>query len=252
MKPANSVAAVPGVFDPTAIATIGHNQPPASPFDAVRQEIEDLFEEAKHWADGDPIDSQEMHDAIEKLRDGIHEAGKRADALRVEEKKPLDDQVKAIQDRYNVYIQPKRGKVDLAKSTLDTLLTPWRTAKAAAAAAEAARVAAAAEAARVAAVAAIQASSGNLASREEAEELLADAKRLEKTAKRADKAATTGTGLRTVWRAELVDEEAAMEWTWARAKEEVLTVAQRNADEVVRGGARQVPGFRVVESKVAS
>lgn len=244
-------------FDPTAIVGAelppkDHNQPPETPFDTVKQEIEDLFEEAKNFADGEPISDQATHDAIEKLRDGIHEAGKRADALRVEEKKPLDDQVKAIQDRYNVYIKPKSGKVDLAKSTLDTLLTPWRTAKAAAAAHEAARVAAAAEAARVAAQEAIRASTGNLVAREEAEELLADAKRLEKTAKRADKAATVGTGLRTVWRAELVDEETAMDWLWARAKEEVLAVAQRNADEHVRGGARQVPGFVVREEKVAS
>nr|WP_064246999.1 hypothetical protein [Rhizobium leguminosarum]OAP95127.1 hypothetical protein A4U53_18065 [Rhizobium leguminosarum] len=239
-------------FDPTAMATIGHNQPEPTPFDAVKQEIEDLFEEACHWADGEPISDQATHDAIEKLRDGIHEAGKRADALRVEEKKPLDDQVKAIQDRYNVYIKPKSGKVDLAKSTLDTLLTPYRTAKAAAAAQEAARVAAAADAARVAAQEAMRASSGNLTARADAEELAAEAKRLEKTAKRADKAATVGTGLRTIWKAVLEDEEAAMDWLWARAKEEVLAVAQRNADEVVRGGVRVVPGFRVVESKVAS
>ncbi|MBB5664767.1 hypothetical protein GGE68_002964 [Rhizobium leguminosarum] len=238
-------------FDPTAIATPPktHNQ---SPFDAIKQEIEDLFDEAKNWADGEPITSQEMHDQIERLRDGIHEAGKRADALRVEEKKPLDVKVKEIQDRYNVYIAPKKGKVDMAKSTLDTLLTPWRTAKAIAAAEEAARVAAAAAAAKLAADEAIRASSGNLAAREEAEELLADAKKLEKTAKRADKAATVGTGLRTVWDVTLVDEEAAMDWLWARAKAEVLAVAQKNAEEVVRAGVRNVPGFAVVERKVAA
>ncbi|XKM40353.1 hypothetical protein A4U53_030965 [Rhizobium ruizarguesonis] len=98
----------------------------------------------------------------------------------------------------------------------------------------------------------MRASSGNLTARADAEELAAEAKRLEKTAKRADKAATVGTGLRTIWKAVLEDEEAAMDWLWARAKEEVLAVAQRNADEVVRGGVRVVPGFRVVESKVAS
>lgn len=244
-------AAAPA-FDPTAVAQVGHNQPPAPAFDTICEEINDLFDEAKNWADGEPITSPEMHDAIEKLRDSIHEAGKRADALRVEEKRPLDDQVKAIQDRYNPYIQPKRGKVDMAKSTLDALLTPWRTKVAQEKAAEAARKAAEAEAARQAAQAAIQASSGNLAAREEAEALLADAEALEKSAKRADKAATTGTGLRTVWTAELVDEDAAMEWTWARAKGEVLAVAQRNADEAVRAGVRQVPGFRVVEGKVAN
>ncbi|RWX22159.1 hypothetical protein EHH54_39390 [Rhizobium leguminosarum] len=254
MKRAPVIASVPDDFDPTAIATaapaaIGHNQ---SPFDAISQEINDLFDEAKNFADGDPITSPEMHDAIERLRTSIHEAGKRADALRVEEKKPLDEQVAAVQAKFNPLIQPKRGRVDMAKAALDDLLTPWRQKVAAEKAAEAARVAAAAEAARVAAQEAIRASSGNLAAREEAEELLADAKALERGARRADKAATVGTGLRTVWIATLVDEDAAMEWAWARAKAEILAVAQRNAEEAVRAGARQIPGFSIRDEKRAA
>jgi hypothetical protein len=234
-------------FNPLAVA--GHNAPPEA---AIFQEIDDLYEEARNWADGEPITSREMADAITKLREGIHEAGKKADALRVEEKKPHDDAAKAVQDKYNPYVQPKKGRVDLAKSVLDSLLTPWRTRVAAEKAAEAARVAAEAEAARLAAQEAMQASAGNLAEREAAEELLADAKALEKTARRSEKAATTGLGLRTVWDAVLVDEEAAMDWLWARAKDEVLAVAQRNADELVRSGVRSVPGFRVVDRKVAA
>lgn len=234
-------------------AVIGGNHPPEpTAFDLIRQEIEDLFDEARHWADGEPITSQEVHDQIDRLRDGIHDAGKRADALRVEEKKPLDDQVKAIQDKFNPLIQPKKGKVDLAKSTLDSLLTPWRNKVAAEKAAEAARIAEEAAAATRAAQAAMQSSSGNLAAREEAEELLAEAKALEKTAKRADKAASTGLGLRTVWRVELVDIEKALDWAYGRAADEFLAVAQRNAEEAVRAGVRQVPGFAVREEKVAA
>ncbi|RVI59945.1 hypothetical protein [Sinorhizobium meliloti] len=247
MRPAPAIATVADDFNPLAVK--GHNQ---SPFDLIRQEIEDLYDTAKDFADGEPIQSQEMHDVIERLRDSIHEAGKRADALRIDEKKPLDDQVKAIQDRYNPLIQPKRGRVDMAKSALDALLTPWRKKVADEKAAEAARVAAEAEEARVAAVAAIRASSGNLAAREEAEEKLADAKRLEKTAKRADKAATTGTGLRTVWRAELVDIGAALDWFFDEKPEEFTALVQRLADEAVRSGVRKVPGFRVVEEKKAT
>ena len=247
MKPAPVTAVVSDDFNPLAVA--GHNQPPEA---AIFAEIDDLYEEAKNWADGEPIASQEMADAITTLRDGIHEAGKKADALRVEAKRPHDEAAKAVQDKYNPYVQPKKGRVDMAKSALDALLTPWRTRVAQEKAAESARVAAEAEAARAAAQAAMQASAGNLAEREAAEELLADAKRLEKTARRSEKAATTGLGLRTVWEAELVDEEAAMDWLWARAKDEVLAVAQRNADECVRGGLRKVPGFLVVERKVAS
>lgn len=234
-------------FNPLAVA--GHNQPPEV---AIFAEIDDLYEEARNWADGEPITSQEMADAITALREGIHEAGKKADALRVEEKKPHDDAAKAVQDKYNPYVQPKKGRVDMAKSALDALLTPWRTRVAAEKAAEAARIAAEAEAARAAAQAAMQASACNLAEREAAEALLQDAKALEKTARRSEKAATTGLGLRTVWVAELVDEEVAMDWLWARAKDEVLAVAQRNADELVRSGVRQVPGFVVRDRRVAT
>ncbi|UYE95803.1 hypothetical protein HAAEEKHM_00083 [Sinorhizobium phage AP-16-3] len=250
MRPDPAIATVADDFNPLAVK--GHNQPPPSDFDLIKQEIEDLFEEAKNFADGEPIASQEMHDAIERLRDGIHEAGKCADALRVEEKRPLDEQVKAIQDRYNPFIQPKKGKVDLAKSALDALLTPWRTRIAQEKAAEAARVAAAAEEARRQATEAIRASSGNLAAREEAEELLADAKRLEKTAARTFKSATTGTGLRTVWRAELVDEAAALDWFYGERPDAFRELIQSLADEAVRRGVRKVPGFVVSYEKVAA
>ncbi|MDX0007804.1 hypothetical protein GOB40_13785 [Sinorhizobium meliloti] len=247
MRPAPAIATVADDFNPLAVK--GHNQ---SPFDLIRQEIEDLYEEAKNWADGEPIASQEMHDAIERLRESLHDAGKRADALRVEEKRPLDEKIKTIQDAYNPLIQPKRGKVDLAKSALDALLTPWRTRIAQEKAAEAARVAAEAEAARVAATEAIRASSGNLAEREAAEELLADAKKLERQAGRANKAATTGTGLRTVWRAELVDEAAGLDWWYGERPDAFRELIQSLADEAVRRGVRKVPGFNVVESKVAA
>lgn len=234
-------------FNPLAVA--GHNAPPEA---VIFQEIDDLYDEAKNWADGEPITSQEMADAITTLREGIHEAGKKADALRVEAKRPHDEAAAAVQALYNPYVQPKKGRVDMAKSALDALLTPWRNRIAAEKVAEAARVAAEAEAARLAAQEAMQASAGNLAEREAAEELLTDARALEKMARRSEKAATTGLGLRTVWEAVLVDEEAAMDWLWARAKDEVLAVAQRNADELVRSGVRQVPGFRVVDRKVAA
>ncbi|WP_242221649.1 hypothetical protein [Shinella zoogloeoides] len=235
-------------FNPMAVAKT-HNQ---SPELLLFQEIDDLYEEARNFADGEPIASQEMADAITTLREGIHEAGKKADALRVEEKKPHDDAAKAVQDKYNPYVQPKKGRVDMAKSALDSLLTPWRQKVAAEKAAEAARIAREAEAAKLAAQAAMQASAGNLAEREAAEELLADAKALEKTARRADKAATTGLGLRTVWEAELVDVEKALDWAYGRDAAAFHAVAQRNADELVRSGVRSVPGFRVVEEKVAS
>lgn len=239
-------------FNP--LAGIGHNQPPADPFDIIAQELNDLYEEAKNFCDGEPIDSEALADAITELHDKIHDCGKRAEELRVTEKKPLDNKIAEIQAKFHPLIgntKAGKGKVVLGKDACQSLLTPWRIAKQQAAAAEATAIAAKAEAARQAANAAMQASSGNLAAREEAEAALAEAKALEKTAKKADKAATTGTGLVTRWVAVLDDAEKAMDWCWGRAKDELLAVAQRNADEVVRAGVRTVPGFRVEEDKRA-
>lgn len=229
-------------------AVIGANNPPA--YLQVFEEIDDLFMEAKNWADGEPIADEAMHDTISSLRDKIHDAGKRADEMRVEEKKPHDDAAKAIQDRYNPYIQPKKGKVDLAKAALGDLLAAWRKRVADEKAAEARRKQE--EAARLAAEAqaAMRASSGNLEARVDAEELLVHAKAVEKDAKRADKAATTGLGLRTVWRAELVDEAAALDHYYPLYREEFLGMVRGYADADARSGVRVIPGFRVYDEKV--
>ncbi len=227
----------------------GHNLPP---HEAIFEQINDLYEEAKNFADGEPIADEPMHEAITKLYDGLHELGKKADELRKEAKKPLDDQIDTIQKTYNPYIQPKKGKVDLGKSALGDLLAAWRAKVAAEKQAEADKIAAAAEVARKAAEEAMRASSGNLAAREEAEEQLAEAKRLEKTASRTFKAATTGTGLRTTWIVTLTDAEAALDWAYARSPGEFNALAQKMAEEAARGGVRSIPGFAVTEDKRAA
>lgn len=228
----------------TPTPTIGHNGAPA--YLDVFQTIDDLYQTAKDFADGEPIADEAMHDTISSLRDQIHEAGKKADELRVEEKRPFDDGAKAVQAKY----KPVLTKVDKAKAALGDLLAAWRkrVADEKAAAAAAAR----AEADRIAqeAQAAIRASSGNLEAREQAEALLDEAKAVERAAKRADKAATTGLGLRSAWRAELVDEAAALDWAYGRAPEAFKELVQGMADGVVRAGVRAVPGFRVFDEKV--
>lgn len=230
-------------------AVIGNNRPP---HEIVFEEIEDLFSEAKNWCDGDPITSEEQHDAVTKLYDGLHDAGKRADELRKDEKKPLDDEIKAIQDRYNPYIQPKKGKVDLGKDALGKMLAAWRAAVAKKKEEEARKAREEADAKIAAATAAIRESSGNLAEREVAEQLLTEAKQADRFAKRQDKAATTGTGLRSVWVATLQDADAALDWAYGRDPVRFKELVQQMANEAVRTGARSVPGFVVSEEKRAA
>jgi len=236
-----------------------HNQPPAdndnapTPFDLIKTEIEDLYDEAKNWADGEPIASQEMHDVIEKLHEMLHDAGKRADDARIKENEPFDAGKAEVQARYAPLIsntKSVKGKVVLGKEALAALLLPWRTRVAA----EKAAIAAAAkiEADRIAAEAqaAIRASSGNLEQREKAEELLAEAKQVERFAKRADKAATTGTGLSSRWVAVMTDEVAALDHYYPLETEAFRQLCEELARVDVSIGKRSIPGFEIREEKV--
>ncbi len=213
-------------YDPYNPAPVGHNRPPLTAYETVKQEIEDLFDEAKNFADGEAIGNQQLADAITELHDKLHDAGKRADEARKDEAKPHDDAKAEIQDRYNKLIgntKSVKGKVVLGKETLQTLLAPWRNKLVAEK--EAAAKAAREEADRIARAAqeAMRASAGNLEEREKAEELLAEAKKADRWAKREDRSATTGTGLRTIWRCKLEDEGKALDWHTA-----ALQSASRN------------------------
>lgn len=235
--------------------TIGHNGgPELSPYERIRDQIDDLFAEAKNWADGEPITTQAQHDEVEKLYDMLHDAGKEADEARKEEAKPHDDAKAEIQERFNKLIgntKSVKGKVVLGKEALGALLTPWRNKIAAEK--EAAARAAREEADRIAREAqeAIRSSAGNLEEREKAEELLAEAKQGERLAKRADKAATTGTGLRSVWHCKIEDTSLALDWAYNRAPDQFHELVQSMAEGIVRGGMRSVPGFKIWEERVA-
>ncbi len=240
--------------EPLGVAVLGGSNggpPIIDPTDAFAK-IDDLYGEAKNFADGEPITTPEMAEAITALFDGLHEAGKEAEALRVAEKAPLDKQVDAIQARYNPYVQPKKGKVAMGKDALGVLLTAWRVEQQRIAAAAADKARREAEALQAEATAAMQASAGNLAERERAEEIVGFAKEAAKFARGADKAATTGTGLRTTWGATLVDEYAGLEWAYERAPERFRELVEQIAAEAVRAGLRSVPGFNVEERKVAA
>lgn len=224
-------------------------------FEEISARISDLYDEAKNWADGEPISSPEMAEAITTLFDGLQAAGKEAEALRVTEVKPLDEAKNAIQARFHPLIgdtKAGRGKVPMARTALQQLLTAWRVEqqRVAAAIAEKARKEAAEEL-RLAQEA-MQASSGNLEAREQAEQQADAAKAAEKFARKAEKAATTGTGLRTMWVATLTDEGVALDWAYTRAPARFRELVIAMAGEVVRSGVREIPGFVVSEEKKAA
>lgn len=237
----------------------GHNGGPPltepTPFDIVVTKIEDLYDEAKNWADGEPITSPDIAEAITTLFDGLGAAGKEAEALRVAEVKPLDEAKTAIQARFHPLIgdtKAGKGKVVLGRAALQVLLTAWRVEQQRVAALAAAKAREEAAALQAEAEAALRASAGNLEAREAAEEVLSFAKEADKFARRTEKAATTRTGLRTEWITTLVDEGAALDWAYTRDPRRFQELVQSMAETEVRNGVRSVPGFTVIEGKRAA
>jgi len=222
-----------------------------TPFDELTLEIDDLYTKAANWADGTPIESQEQCDALDDLDKALLDAGKRLDALRVEEKRPLDEQVQAIQDKFNPYIQPKKGRVDLARASLNPLRAAWKEAERTRKAAAAEKARQEAEELKRKAEEEMRASAGNLVAREAAEETLAFAKEAEGFAKREERRATTGTGLRTTYEVSVTDLSTAIRHYWTARKADFQTLVQSLAEEDVRRGVREIPGFTITEIKKA-
>lgn len=222
-----------------------------TPFDEVALEIDDLYSEAANWADGKPIENQEQCDALDALDKALLDAGKRLDALRVEEKRPLDEQVQAIQDRYNPYVQPKKGRVDVARSCLNPLRAAWKERERQRKEAEAQKAREEAEAVRAEAERLMRESSGNLVAREEAEHMLSGAKLAEKDAKKATRAAETGLGLRTSYDVAVTDLNEAVKHFWKTDRGSFETLVQTLAAEDVRRGSRSIPGITITEVRKA-
>jgi len=233
----------------------------ATPFDLIAEHLEGLIDEARNFADGEPVASQGQADAVSALIESLRIAAKDADAERVRENEPHDKAKAAVQAKYAPLIaDPKNknpGKVWKAIDALKACLQPF-LAKLDAEKREAERVAreAAEKAAKDAAEAMRAAAANDLHAREEAEALIADAKAAQKAADAAakDKAHATGgsraMGLRSVWKAELKDAQIAAGFFWKRDPSVFNAFLQKLADEDVRAGKRSIPGFDVTEARV--
>jgi hypothetical protein len=235
-----------------AIAVPGHNNPP-TPFDDCERKVLDLFDEAKNFLDGEPISSQDMADAVSKLLDMIRKAKKEADDFRAAEKKPHDDAAKAVQEKW----KPLITRCDLAADAAKKALTPYLEAveREKRAVAEAARKAADEQA--QAAQEALRASRDDLAAREQAEAMLAEAKKADAAASRAEKDRAQGKGgaravsLRTTYVAEVGDYTSLAKWVWQHDAETLREWLDEYAAQKVRAGRRDLPGVNVIEKKEA-
>lgn len=108
----------PGEID---IPAIGDNQPPDE-FSSLKDDIEDSVAQALKWLDEHKdLQSQEDADTAANWRERLNKLGKRADAQRKKEKKPLADRVKEIDTKFNALVK----KATSAADTIRTALTAF-------------------------------------------------------------------------------------------------------------------------------
>lgn len=243
-----------------APATIGHNNPPApTPLEAMAAHIEDLFETAKGFLDGEPIANQETADLVGKLIDEARKAEKAGTDARKKETKPLDDAKKVIMDAWRPLVDEKTGKCALVVSTAKKALVPWlekleaeQRAAADAARAEADRLA------KEAADAAVKVRADDLEANERLEEQRKTAAVAERVANRADKARPTvaggarAIGLRTNYIAELTDAKAALVHYMQRQPDLLKAWLTDQAQRDTNAGARSIPGFTINPERKAA
>lgn len=239
------------------LAGMGHNNPP-TPYEALKAHIDDLYEEAVNFLDGDPIATEEQAAAVNKLLDDARKAKAAAEAQRKIEARPFDDGKAEVQALWTPLTKDKTGKCDLIASTAKKALAPWLEAKEAEqqAAAQAA-IQEAREKAQAAAEAAAKIAEDDLAGQGELAALQEESVAAQKVAAKAEKAKPLvagefrSAGLRNVYTPILVEpKEALRHYMQAQPealKEWLLDQARRD----VRAGKREIPGFTIQHERVA-
>lgn len=250
----------------------GHNGPPedepaidGASFLALKAHAEDLLTEARHWADGAAIETEAQASEVARLIRALQRTGGLLDDARVAEKKPLDEQIAEIQERYNALIaglktkNSKPGSITRAVTALDAVTKRWllkkdqeRRDREAAAQAEAQRLADEARAAQQAAdptdlgamEAAAEAMDGAIEAQREAQRIASETV----SVKGSD--GSRAIGLRKTYRPVLKDRKAALIHVATTDPEALTLFLCARAEAAVRAGARSVPGFDVVEELV--
>ena len=226
----------------------------STPFDIARDEINDLYDEARNFLDG-TIETQEQADAIGRLLEMIRKAHKTAEAGRKDEKRPHDEAGFAVQEKW----KPIITKANLAADTCKQSLTPFLQAQARAQAEKERIAREEAEAAERAAQDAFARSGvGDLEAREEAERLAKAAESASRDASRAAKVKAQAKGgaravsLRSSYRASITDMQAFARYVWLNHRNEHETFLAALAQRLVNSKQREIPGVEIHEERTAA
>lgn len=232
------------------IAQVGHNS--ATPFDLYSETVNDLYDEAKAYCDGDPIKSQGEADLISQLLDVLRKVAKDVENARKEEKRPHDEAAKAVQEKY----KPILTKADMAADACKKALSPWlqKIEDEKRAEAEKARREAE-EKARLAREAHQKAQT--LADMEAAEAALKDAKAADRAATSAEKSKAhanggeRAVGLVTRYRAEIADYRTFAAYVWRDHPAELNAFLDGLAQRLVSSRKTDLPGVTCHQERVA-
>lgn len=217
------------------------------PSDPHRDNIDDLFEEARTWIDGSKIENQATADKIAILLDMARKAANAADESRIEEKKPHDLAGKEIQARYG----PILDRAALITIGCKKLLTEWRDQLAAQQEREAAEQRRIAEAARVEAERVADVAKGSIEAEAVAKGAAEIAERFEKQATKLEKNAGRGLRMRTVRSGEIVDLKEVIAHFYRAERKWMQQTMQTRVDAELKRSSTPIPGVVVTVSKEA-
>lgn len=245
--------------DPADIQT---EQPAA--WEAIRLHMDDLLEQVEGIT-GVEITSQPMADQAAQLLSDIRKIVRDADKARKDEREPFDERVNEIQARYNAYIAPIKNKVpgllSKAERALENQIAPWlrkieqekREREEAARREAEAKEAAAREAHQEAL------KSADIDEFANAEIKMAEAESAQKELKRVEREAANlkvdggrAVHLRTKWIAKRIPGEGTLTINHyiKTQPQAVISFLQSLADDDVRRGVREIPGFEIIEERV--
>jgi hypothetical protein len=232
--------------------SIGHNMP-SDPFEALLAEIADKSEQANSLLNQHPeIKAQQTCDLFRNMQAQLLALHKRADTLHEEQKRPVLDQGRAIDERFR-FRGAIRVLTERLRSRFETFLKveERRQQEAARQKYEAERAAAEAERKR------IEVERAKLMENDPIQALTTPAPELpelplapEPVKVQAGGGFGRKAGLKSVWVPVLTDFDAAVKHYADNAK--LRELVQKLADADVRTGKRTIPGFDVKEDRRAA
>ena len=245
-----------GAGDPQKAAESTDNDPPI--FDRLSMRIEEHFEEARNWLDGEPIANEDQATAVTALKGTLKELADLAEKSRKDEKEPHLTAGREVDAKWKPVIE----MADKAVKVAQRALTPWLQAVEAenARKAEEARRAAAAEEQRLREMHEAARRSSDMADEdqiEQQEQAVKDAARAAREAAKAPAVVRTGAGkatLRTIWHVKANDHRALLNYYLTErpdVAQELREWLYERAQKDVRGGARVIPGCSIWDEKVA-